>query len=71
MAYEVGYWQPDGKGESQIRATRIKKVVEAAALAEPQNRPSGCVRVTLDRTDKQSPVTKDLWVKPGYVDPFK
>lgn len=71
MAYQVSYWESDGKGESEIRATRIKKVAEAPALAESQNRPYGCVRVTLDRTDRQSPVTKDLWIKPGYVDPFK
>lgn len=71
MALEVAYWKRDGNGEAQLRATRIKRIAEATTLAEAQNRPVGCVRVTLERTDKQgSNMIRSLWVKPGYVSPF-
>lgn len=70
MTYQVTYWAADGNGEAEIRHIRIKKADDAKSLAEPQNRPSDCVRVTLDRTDKQSPVYRDLWIKPNYKSPF-
>lgn len=71
MSYIVSYWKPDGSnGESEINHVYIKRVSEASALSEFPNRPFGCVRVTLDRTDKQSFNSRTLWIKPGYIDPF-
>lgn len=70
MAYQLHYWADDnGKGQIELRCTRLKSVEEVFPLTLEHNRPSGTVLITMDRTDRQSIVEQVIWTKEGYVDP--
>jgi hypothetical protein len=77
MAYQLEYWQDDGKGHSLIRAARLQKFSEEfksvifadgsvksfAEASHPAERPPGCTMITVRRTDHQSPWEKRIWSK--------
>lgn len=74
MALELNFWEADGpRGEAVHHAYRLVRIADAdkklreflACMSQ-----GSIVRVTLDRSDHQSPVSRELWIKPGYVDPF-
>lgn len=78
MAYQITFWKCEGKSDIELRTQRIKAVIEAGAIVDsftfnrsrfPNERINReCKIITLDRTDNQSPVTKELWIAPDYID---
>lgn len=74
MALELNFWEADGpNGETLHHSVRLKRIEEKHEILRSflsAMSQGSIVRVTLDRTDKQSPWSKDEWVKPGYTDPF-
>lgn len=74
MALELTFWEADGpNGETVHHTVRLRRIQDKFELVRSflSNMSQGSiVRVTLDRTDNQSPWSRDEWVKPGYVDPF-
>jgi hypothetical protein len=65
MAYRLTYWKysygpnrPDDL-EEVIPARRIRNVKEMHLIMRPI--PRECDVITLDRTDKQSPVSREVW----------
>jgi len=71
MALVVNFWEADGpNGETLRQSIRVKVKDEVQGIMQdfhPERDFGGqVVHVTLDRTDRQSTVTRDLWVKPGY-----
>lgn len=78
MALELNFWESDGpKGESIHHTLRLAKKADADAIVKAHTSSLSCiqqsdsiVRITLDRSDKQSPISRNLWLRPGYKDPF-
>lgn len=78
MAYKLSFWEAAGRnGEAQLAEVRIPSIKAPLVLDEIERakRDSKCVRVTLERTDGQGPkahggIVRDLWLRPGYTDPF-
>lgn len=70
MALELNFWEADGpNGETLHHGYRLAKLEAAAPIVQnfiTAMSQGTIVLVTLDRTDKQSPWSRLLWVKPGY-----
>jgi hypothetical protein len=69
MAYRLSYWKyqtdaskPDNLDEV-TPPRRIRRVSEIPLVIRPI--PSECDVITLDRTDRQSPVSREIWVRPS------
>jgi hypothetical protein len=65
MAYQLSYWKyakgpdsPDDLNEV-IKPRRLNKVSEIENVIRPI--PSECDVITLERTDKQSVISREIW----------
>jgi hypothetical protein len=65
MAYEVHYWQREGKREdemySELKCVRIKSKGDVVKDRMVESRPSKTNMVTMDRSDRQSNIEQVLW----------
>ena len=68
MAYQLSYWKyargpehPDDLNEV-IKPRRLRRVIEIEFVIRPI--PKECDVITLERTDKQSPMVTIIWTRP-------
>lgn len=64
MAYILHYWATESYAKDahyELRAIRLKSIVEAYPLSLPHNRPHNCSLITVDRSDNQSNIEKIIW----------
>lgn len=69
MAYELNYWEKNNyRGNPDdfdcLKTVRIKSIEEVQSLSLPHNRPDNTNMITLDRTDRQSNVSRIIWKWP-------
>jgi len=74
MAIIFEAWKPDGPdGQERIASLRSDAAGYSNLdtwLARQKTNPA-CVLITRSRTDNQSPISRTIWTRPGYVDPCR
>jgi hypothetical protein len=83
MAYQITFWKSQDKSDIELLTIRLKARIEADNIVDSflysraRNEKfrdmrvfdySQCSIITLDRTDRQSPITKELWKDSNYRD---
>lgn len=74
MAYQVTFWKMEGKSDIEDRTIRLRKKSDYNVIIDSfllhRNGPSNrdIKHITLDRTDRQSPICHTLWQASDYKD---
>jgi len=66
MAQQITFWKMEGKSDIEIKTVRLKSKADIAPVMATL--PVGTDIVTLDRTDKQSNITHEIWTSSRYID---
>ena len=70
MAYDISMWKADGSnGECELKTIRIGRVEQLSDILAHWTTIPECVRILQTRSDNKK-YEKQLWIKPGYKDPF-
>jgi hypothetical protein len=65
MAQQITFWKMEGKSDIEIKTIRLKSKADIAQVMTTI--PSGAQVATLDRTDRQSLITHEIWKSKDYV----
>lgn len=66
MAQQITFWKMEGKSDVELKTIRIKTKRDIPEVMLKM--PSDCDVATLDRSDKQSMITHEIWKSPKYID---
>lgn len=65
MAQQITFWQMEGKSDVEIKTVRLKSKADIAQVMASM--PVNCDIATLNRTDKQSNITHEIWTSKKYI----